>query len=43
MRQALNFEILSAGKHCNITHTALEALICTGRIAERTTLWYMLI
>ncbi len=27
-------EMISAGKHCNLTQTMLEALICTGRIAE---------
>jgi hypothetical protein len=37
-----NFEIISAGKHSNITLTALEALICAGRIAERTASCYML-
>jgi hypothetical protein len=27
MKQALHFEMLSAGKHCNLTLTALGALI----------------
>jgi hypothetical protein len=39
----LSLEIISAGKHCNITHTALEALMCTEGIAERTTSCYMLL
>jgi hypothetical protein len=38
-----NFEMISAEKHCNITLTALEALICAGRIAERTASCYMLL
>jgi hypothetical protein len=43
MKYALNFEIIRAGEHCNITHTALEELICTGRIAERTNSSYMIL
>jgi hypothetical protein len=39
----LNLEIISAGMHCNVTHTGLEALMCTGRIAEMTTSCYMLL
>jgi hypothetical protein len=31
----LKFEMISAGKHCNINAWPLEALMCTGRIAER--------
>ncbi len=38
----LNLEVICAGKHCNITHTALEALMYTGGISERTTSCYML-
>jgi hypothetical protein len=38
----LNLEMISAGKHCNTKHSALEALMCTGGIAERTTSCYML-
>jgi hypothetical protein len=43
MKPAWNFEILSAGKQCNIMGTVLEALICTGKIAERTTSCYLLL
>jgi hypothetical protein len=39
----LNLEMMSAAKHGNIAHTALEALICTGRVAERTASCYMLL
>ncbi len=41
----LNFEMISIGKHRqhHATFTALEALICTGRIAERTASSYMLL
>jgi hypothetical protein len=41
----LSFEMISAGKNCNITQifTALEALIHTGRIAESTASCYMLL
>ncbi len=40
-----NFEIISAGKHSNITQILrrLEALICAGRIAEGTASCYMLL
>jgi hypothetical protein len=31
----LNLEMISAGNHCNITHTALEELIRTGGIVHR--------
>jgi hypothetical protein len=39
----LSLERISAAKHCNITHRVLEALMCTGRIAERTASCYMLL
>jgi hypothetical protein len=40
----LSFEMISAGKHCNITQfTAPKVLIYTGRIAERTASCYMLL
>jgi hypothetical protein len=39
----LNLEVICAGEHCIITHTALEALMCTRRIAEKTTSCYMLL
>jgi hypothetical protein len=39
----LNFEMISAGKHCNITLTALEEFICTGKIGERTASCFMLL
>jgi hypothetical protein len=44
-KTGLSFEMISAGKHCNIAQmfTALEALICTGRIAEMTASCYMLL
>ncbi len=40
--RGLNLEMISAGKHCNIALTALEALIFTGRIAESTASCYMI-
>jgi hypothetical protein len=44
---SLNFEMISTGKHKVLQHhanfTVLEALLCTGRIAERTASCYMLL